>query len=97
MRILSSLNRSVFMCLSLAVCSIEHLPLHDVERFSDVLFGFMAPLAVIVSTPNSEFNPHLPGLSGFRHWDHKFEWTRAEFQSWYAARKHSTSYVEELC
>ncbi|XP_047443448.1 small RNA 2'-O-methyltransferase [Mugil cephalus] len=61
---------------------IEHLTLADVEHFSAVVFGYMTPSAVIVSTPNSEFNPLLPGLSGFRHSDHKFEWTRAEFQSW---------------
>ncbi|XP_070765637.1 small RNA 2'-O-methyltransferase [Enoplosus armatus] len=61
---------------------IEHLTLADVERFSEVVFGHMTPVAVIVSTPNSEFNPLLPGLVGFRHSDHKFEWTRAEFKSW---------------
>ncbi|XP_041792061.1 small RNA 2'-O-methyltransferase [Chelmon rostratus] len=61
---------------------IEHLTLDDVERFSEVVFGYMTPAAVIVSTPNSEFNPLLPVLAGFRHSDHKFEWTRAEFQSW---------------
>ncbi|XP_038571133.1 small RNA 2'-O-methyltransferase [Micropterus salmoides] len=68
----------------LATCIelIEHLTLADVERFSEVVFGYMTPVAVIVSTPNSEFNPLFPGLTGFRHSDHKFEWTRAEFKSW---------------
>ncbi|XP_065124422.1 small RNA 2'-O-methyltransferase [Paramisgurnus dabryanus] len=61
---------------------IEHLELVDVESFSEVLFGYMAPAAVIISTPNAEFNPLLPGLRGFRNYDHKFEWTRAEFQAW---------------
>nr|XP_057929842.1 small RNA 2'-O-methyltransferase [Doryrhamphus excisus] len=61
---------------------IEHLPLHDLDQFSEVVFGYMAPQTVIISTPNSEFNPLFPGLSGFRHSDHKFEWTRVEFQSW---------------
>ncbi|XP_074491153.1 small RNA 2'-O-methyltransferase isoform X1 [Sebastes fasciatus] len=61
---------------------IEHLTLADVERFSEVVFGYMTPVAVIISTPNSEFNPLFPGLAGFRHSDHKFEWTRAEFKSW---------------
>lgn len=61
---------------------IEHLELEEVERFSEVVFGYMAPGAVIVSTPNAEFNPLLPGLRGFRNYDHKFEWTRAEFQTW---------------
>ena len=53
------------------------------ELFSEVVFGFMAPVSVIVTTPNSEYNPLLPGLVGFRHYDHKFEWTRAEFQTWF--------------
>lgn len=40
---------------------------------------------VIFTTPNFEFNvlfgePIFP--NGFRHDDHKFEWTRAEFQEW---------------
>ncbi|XP_036438527.1 small RNA 2'-O-methyltransferase [Colossoma macropomum] len=61
---------------------IEHLELWEVERFSDVVFGYMTPCAVIISTPNAEFNPLLPGLKGFRHNDHKFEWSRTEFQTW---------------
>ncbi|KAL6486002.1 hypothetical protein MHYP_G00053940 [Metynnis hypsauchen] len=61
---------------------IEHLELWEVERFSDVVFGYMTPCAVVISTPNAEFNPLLPGLKSFRHNDHKFEWTRTEFQTW---------------
>ncbi|XP_027146204.1 small RNA 2'-O-methyltransferase isoform X1 [Larimichthys crocea] len=61
---------------------IEHLTLADLEHFSEVVFGYMNPVAVIISTPNSEFNPLFSGLTGFRHIDHKFEWTRAEFHSW---------------
>ncbi|KAM4629310.1 small RNA 2'-O-methyltransferase [Polymixia lowei] len=61
---------------------IEHLHLDDVDRFSEVVFNYMTPVSVIISTPNSEFNPLFPRLAGFRHFDHKFEWTRAEFQSW---------------
>ncbi|CAB1419902.1 unnamed protein product [Pleuronectes platessa] len=61
---------------------IEHLTLADVKRFSEVVFGYMTPAAAIVSTPNCEYNPLLPGLRGFRHSDHKFEWSRAEFKSW---------------
>ncbi|XP_066548501.1 small RNA 2'-O-methyltransferase isoform X1 [Amia ocellicauda] len=61
---------------------IEHLQLPEIGKFSEVLFGYMSPAAVIVSTPNAEFNALLPGLTGFRHQDHKFEWTQAEFQKW---------------
>lgn len=63
--------------------SIEHLYLDDVELFTDVLFGYMAPATVIVSTPNVEFNPLFPRKPGFRNPDHKFEWTRFQFQSWF--------------
>lgn len=68
--------------LALSIELIEHLPVSDVQRFSEVLFGFMAPEHSIVSTPNADFNPLLPGLRGFRHPDHKFEWTRGQFQAW---------------
>ena len=62
--------------------SIEHLHPDEVERFTEVLFGYMTPATAIVSTPNVEFNPLFPRMPGFRNPDHKFEWTRAEFQSW---------------
>ncbi|XP_037325288.2 small RNA 2'-O-methyltransferase isoform X2 [Pungitius pungitius] len=61
---------------------IEHLTLADVKLFSEVVFGYMTPVAVIVSTPNADFNPLFRRVSGFRHSDHKFEWSRAEFKSW---------------
>ncbi|CAL8306263.1 unnamed protein product [Lota lota] len=61
---------------------IEHLHLDDLELFTEMLFGYMTPGTVIVSTPNVEFNPLFPRMPGFRNPDHKFEWTRAEFQSW---------------
>ncbi|XP_062437194.1 small RNA 2'-O-methyltransferase isoform X3 [Rhea pennata] len=61
---------------------IEHLEESELEKFPEVVFGFMAPTMIVISTPNSEFNPLLPGVTFFRHPDHKFEWNRAEFQSW---------------
>ncbi|KAF1414400.1 Small RNA 2'-O-methyltransferase, partial [Spheniscus humboldti] len=61
---------------------IEHLEQSELKKFPEVVFGFMAPSIVVISTPNSEFNPLLPGVTLFRHPDHKFEWNRAQFQSW---------------
>ncbi|NXA49132.1 HENMT methyltransferase, partial [Nothocercus julius] len=61
---------------------IEHLEESELEKFPEVVFGFMAPAMVVISTPNSDFNPLLPGVTPFRHPDHKFEWNRAEFQRW---------------
>uniref|UniRef100_A0A8D0FM81 Small RNA 2'-O-methyltransferase n=1 Tax=Strix occidentalis caurina TaxID=311401 RepID=A0A8D0FM81_STROC len=61
---------------------IEHLEESELKKFPEVVFGFMAPSLVVISTPNSEFNPLLPGVTLFRHPDHKFEWNRVQFQSW---------------
>eukprot|EP00698_Gefionella_okellyi_P001192 TRINITY_DN1111_c0_g1_i1.p1 TRINITY_DN1111_c0_g1~~TRINITY_DN1111_c0_g1_i1.p1 ORF type:complete len:415 (-),score=86.32 TRINITY_DN1111_c0_g1_i1:1945-3189(-) len=70
---------------------IEHLPIDDVPRFTAATLGVMRPRLLVVTTPNSEFNPFFPLAPGvFRHDDHKFEWTRAEFQQWgnTAAERH---------
>jgi len=63
---------------------IEHLPADVLERLPDVLFGFYRPEVIIISTPNKEYNKCIKGfdLNTLRHWDHKFEWTREEFQLW---------------
>ncbi|XP_005423755.1 small RNA 2'-O-methyltransferase [Geospiza fortis] len=61
---------------------IEHLEESELKKFPEVVFGFMAPSIVVISTPNSEFNCLLPQVMLYRHPDHKFEWSQAEFQSW---------------
>uniref|UniRef100_A0A8C5UM35 Small RNA 2'-O-methyltransferase n=1 Tax=Malurus cyaneus samueli TaxID=2593467 RepID=A0A8C5UM35_9PASS len=61
---------------------IEHLEESELEKFPEVVFGFMAPSIVVISTPNAEFNPLFPGVIVYRHPDHKFEWNQAQFQSW---------------
>lgn len=45
----------------------------------------MQPKIVIFSTPNAEFNVLFSGsrfANGFRHEDHKFEWTQEQFCDW---------------
>jgi len=63
---------------------IEHLPADVLERLPNVLFGFYRPEVIIISTPNKEYNQCIKGfdLDTLRHYDHKFEWTRKEFQVW---------------
>ena len=46
------------------------------------VFGVVRPKVAVFTTPNSDFNVLFPNLQGFRHPDHKFEWSREEFQSW---------------
>ncbi|XP_073438968.1 small RNA 2'-O-methyltransferase isoform X1 [Dendrobates tinctorius] len=75
---------------------IEHLEAKDLEQFQDVLFGFMAPKAVVISTPNVEFNVLFSEKTRFRHPDHKFEWSRKEFQSWAVKISRQYNYTVEF-
>jgi hypothetical protein len=49
-----------------------------------VLFEAARPQNVIVTTPNAEYNVKFGTLPAgqFRHKDHRFEWTRDQFQQW---------------
>ena len=66
-------------------CSIEHLEDEVLAKFPSNVFGQINPKVVILTTPNAEFNVLFPNFSGFRHPDHKFEWTRSQFQDWYVS------------
>lgn len=61
---------------------IEHLEPDILDLMPKAVFGQLSPKVVMVTTPNVEFNVLFPDLKGFRHYDHKFEWTRAEFEKW---------------
>ncbi|XP_076976170.1 small RNA 2'-O-methyltransferase isoform X2 [Tamandua tetradactyla] len=60
---------------------IEHLDSKDLAKFPEVVFGFFSPAMIVISTPNSEFNPLFPVVN-LRDSDHKFEWNRLQFQTW---------------
>ena len=63
---------------------IEHIDPTRLDAFEDTVFGNARPGAVLITTPNAEYNSLFEGLAGgaFRHGDHRFEWTRGEFQDW---------------
>ncbi|KAF3889659.1 MULTISPECIES: 3' terminal RNA ribose 2'-O-methyltransferase Hen1 [Nostocales] len=63
---------------------IEHLDLPRLAAFERSLFEFAQPTTVIVTTPNIEYNIKFENLPAgkLRHRDHRFEWTRQEFQTW---------------
>src|ERR1019366_5044120 len=63
---------------------IEHAEAGRLAALERSVFGFAAPGAVVVTTPNAEFNVCFPALPAgtMRHRDHRFEWTRAEFRGW---------------
>jgi 3' terminal RNA ribose 2'-O-methyltransferase Hen1 len=63
---------------------IEHLDAPRLAAFERALFEFARPKMALITTPNAEYNSHWPSLPAgrFRHKDHHFEWTRAEFAAW---------------
>jgi 3' terminal RNA ribose 2'-O-methyltransferase Hen1 len=63
---------------------IEHLDPPRLAAFERVLFEFARPKLIVLTTPNREYNIRWPSLPAgeFRHRDHRFEWTRAEFRVW---------------
>ena len=63
---------------------IEHVDPERLPALERATFGFAAPAAVVVTTPNAEYNPLFPTMEPGtkRHPDHRFEWTRAEFRAW---------------
>lgn len=63
---------------------IEHLDAPRLAAFERVLFECAKPKTIVITTPNREYNAKWETLPAgkFRHRDHRFEWTRAEFQEW---------------
>ena len=63
---------------------VEHLDPPRLSAFERVLFEFARPRTVVLTTPNREYNVTWETLPAgqFRHPDHRFEWTRQEFQDW---------------
>lgn len=63
---------------------IEHMDAPRLPAFERTVFEHARPQVVIVTTPNIEYNKKFERLPAgkLRHGDHRFEWTRAEFQTW---------------
>jgi 3' terminal RNA ribose 2'-O-methyltransferase Hen1 len=63
---------------------IEHLDPSRLASLEAVVFGQARPGHVFVTTPNADYNQLYGSLSAgtFRHADHRFEWSRAEFVAW---------------
>jgi 3' terminal RNA ribose 2'-O-methyltransferase Hen1 len=63
---------------------VEHLDPPRLAAFERVLFEFARPRTIVLTTPNWEYNVMWETLPAgrMRHPDHRFEWTRGEFQEW---------------
>ena len=77
---------------------IEHLDPPRLAAFERVAFEFARPRVVALTTPNAEYNVMWPTLPAgqFRHRDHRFEWTRAEFEVWAAGIADRFGYAVRL-
>jgi 3' terminal RNA ribose 2'-O-methyltransferase Hen1 len=64
---------------------IEHVDPPRLGALEHTVFAAARPGSVLVTTPNVEYNARFELPEGStRHPDHRFEWTRAEFQDWAA-------------
>ncbi len=77
---------------------IEHLDPPRLAAFERVIFGHAKPGTVVITTPNSAYNVRWETLPAgqFRHRDHRFEWTRAQFQQWAGAIAQRFGYQVEF-
>lgn len=74
---------------------IEHLDPPRLAAFERVAFEFARPGTVVITTPNAEYNVRWESLPAgrFRHRDHRFEWTRQQFQQWAARTAERFAYM----
>ncbi len=77
---------------------IEHLDVNRLSVFERVLFEFAKPTTIVLTTPNKEYNVMWNTLNteDMRHSDHRFEWTRKEFEEWAIRIGESYNYKVEF-
>jgi len=77
---------------------IEHLDPTRLRACEQNLFSYLKPQMILMTTPNRDYNQLFPNLARdrFRHSDHRFEWTRAEFKEWAQSRAEAYGYRLEL-
>jgi 3' terminal RNA ribose 2'-O-methyltransferase Hen1 len=78
-----------------AIEVIEHIEPSRLEAFERVVFEHAKPTTLIITTPNAEYNAKFESLPAgtMRHRDHRFEWTRAEFERWAGAAAERHGYA----
>ena len=76
---------------------IEHVEPTRLDLFQRNLFDSLQPRTVILTTPNREYNVRFENMrpNGLRHRDHRFEWTRAEFETWALKAAETHGYTVE--
>ena len=75
---------------------IEHIDEERLPKAIDLILEDYKPNVLIVTTPNQEYNVVYDMTDAKRHSDHRFEWTREEFEKWCTDRNHSGAYMLEF-
>jgi 3' terminal RNA ribose 2'-O-methyltransferase Hen1 len=77
---------------------VEHVDPGRLPSLERNVFAVARPRAVIVTTPNREFNARYERLpaGSMRHADHRFEWSRAELAGWASGVAHRQGYRVEV-
>ena len=71
---------------------IEHIDEERLPKIMDLLLRDYKPGVLLITTPNREYNEVYDMQDAKRHDDHRFEWTRAEFEQWCAEKNQSGHY-----
>ncbi|WP_203248843.1 methyltransferase domain-containing protein [Sporosarcina beigongshangi] len=71
---------------------IEHIDEERLPKVMDLLLDDYRPNVLIITTPNQEYNAVYEMQDAKRHSDHRFEWTRDEFEQWCADRNQFGKY-----
>ena len=73
---------------------IEHLDEPRLASLERVVFEFAKPPFVVITTPNAEYNIKFANYEEgkMRHSDHRFEWTRQQFEHWGNRIAHKHNY-----
>jgi 3' terminal RNA ribose 2'-O-methyltransferase Hen1 len=77
---------------------VEHIDPPRLGAVEDAVFRAAQPRVAVVTTPNVEYNQLFDGLPAgrFRNRDHRFEWTRAEFDQWCSGVADRNDYTVRL-
>ncbi|WP_309087314.1 3' terminal RNA ribose 2'-O-methyltransferase Hen1 [Domibacillus sp.] len=71
---------------------IEHIDEHRLPKAVETILHEYKPNTFIVTTPNREYNEVYDMNETLRHTDHRFEWTRPEFEYWCKERNKDQAY-----
>lgn len=71
---------------------IEHIDEERLPKVFQTILQDYRPKNLVVTTPNKEYNALYEMDTEFRHGDHRFEWSREEFEAWCKARNEEGEY-----